>query len=903
MSEVRAWDALPAGLRAALESGTTVVTPNNRLARRLNALYDERQRAAGKAVWHAARCLPWSGWLERLWEESLAAVHDRDPPLLIGEPQAIHSWTRIVAADKPDLADISGAAALASEAWSLLHAWGGGSTSWRAWTGSEDDSAAFARWAESYANGLRRADHIDLGRLPDELLAAAPAVVEWRSAEVALAGFIETTPQQQRLLAALAGVGMQIARLPSVAATANRTEWRAVAATPRDEVIRALRWAREQAAEDPSLTIGIAIEDLAARREEVRALAEEVLCPALQWPGREDVPRPYNLSLGTAVSEIPLVAAALDAIALAYGPLPMGRAAALLRSPYLAGGPHDWLRRGSLEARWLEQGYREVTLEDIAVGLAAIDSALAARISSVRAGDRVRGVLSPREWLDGWRRVLDIVGWPGDRPLASSEWQAKGAFEDVLAQFAALASVAPQLTRRDALQSLLAIARRQVFQPEAPEAPVQILGLLEAAGLPLDALWVAGLAAERWPPSPQPNPLLPVRWQQERAVPRSTVARELAYARTLVTQWAAGAPHVVFSYARRVDDHQRSLSALVPEAPWLDDSAMRYPSTARAQFERRPRLESIVDDYAPELAAEVVKGGAGFIEAQSDCPFRASALYRFAAEPWPAPIDGLSPLERGILIHAALAHFWREVGSHEKLVNASGETLAEWIDAAVRSALVTLPEARRRRLPAVVRAEEKTRIATLLNAWLNGVERTRPPFFVDEVEVLRPLVLNGLSFTLRLDRIDTLESGAAAIIDYKTGVATSPAKWFDPRPQSPQLGLYALAQHAFATAEPVRAVAYAQLKAGGINVRGLAADETLWPGLMHPAEIKRAGLADWGDVQARWRDSLTNLAVEIRDGRADVSPRDPSVTCRYCGLQPFCRIGAAAADAEVDDDE
>ena len=78
---------------------------------------------------------------------------------------------------------------------------------------------------------------------------------------------------------------------------------------------------------------------------EVRALADDTLCPTLQWPGHEGEARPYNLSLGTALDEVPLVAAALDVIALANAPLPMARAAALIRSPHVAGDTDDWLRR------------------------------------------------------------------------------------------------------------------------------------------------------------------------------------------------------------------------------------------------------------------------------------------------------------------------------------------------------------------------------------------------------------------------------------------------------------------------------------------------------------------------------------------------------------------------------
>ena len=51
--------------------------------------------------------------------------------------------------------------------------------------------------------------------------------------------------------------------------------------------------------------------------------------------------------------------------------------------------------------------------------------------------------------------------------------------------------------------------------------------------VPPVALDRAGLSADRWPPAPAPNPLLPFAWQRERNVPRSSAKRELAFAETL----------------------------------------------------------------------------------------------------------------------------------------------------------------------------------------------------------------------------------------------------------------------------------------------------------------------------------------------------------------------------------
>src|SRR3989440_5492317 len=111
-------------LLAALAAGSTVVTPNKRLARTLVATYDNAQRAAGRRTWPAARTLPWSAWLEQLWNDVLA--HDALPPItrLLRASQVRWRWRQIVAADGAALADLRGAATLAGDAWALMKAWG-----------------------------------------------------------------------------------------------------------------------------------------------------------------------------------------------------------------------------------------------------------------------------------------------------------------------------------------------------------------------------------------------------------------------------------------------------------------------------------------------------------------------------------------------------------------------------------------------------------------------------------------------------------------------------------------------------------------------------------------------------------------------------------------------------------
>lgn len=878
-----------------------VVTPNRRLARFLHREFDLAQRASGGTAWPTPSILPYPQWLQALWAEASVVDALGDSALLLSSAQAALQWRHVIDADtqRVPLLDPQGAAALAANAWGLVHQWGAGGASWRAWSHDADDAddaddpAVFARWAERYAAGLRTTRARDLALVPDALAAVAGRLAPRATV---FAGFLEAVPQQERLLTALREAGSQLRRvdpLPDVAVNASRT----MAPTPRDEIAAALTWAREHALMRPQARIGIVVENLGQRRDEVVALAEDLLCPAAILPGAT-LPRPFEISLGVGLAQIPLVGAALDLIALVEGPLPCGSAAALLRSPYLSGAETAWAQRARVERDWLEQGRREITLAEAIAALARSSPELAARWRAARDAWRRTRRSSPREWVDAWRAWLLATGWPGSRTLDSGEYQAREACERLLGEFASLGAVAPRLAPAAALTALRALAGATLFQPEGSGASIQILGVLEGAGLAFDALWVAGLTADRWPAAPTPNPLLPLAWQRERNVPHASARQEREYAEALTESFARAAPEVVFSSAANVDDHALSPSALILRHP--EQPASVRPRFWAREIARGAALESSVDERAPRLpAGSRAPGGVRLVATQSDCPFQAVVRHRLGAEPWPLPFAGLSPQEHGSIAHAALAAFWSKVGSHKALIALDERAVVEEIAAAVVVALAVLPAPRWRGLPALLREGEQQRVSRLLRAWL-AIERTRSPFGVHAIESQTSLRLAGLEFKLRRDRVDVLADGGLAILDYKTGKVERPRHWFDRRPRAAQLGLYTLAQRAATPGLAVRAVVYAELRAEGAAAVGIAADDGAWPGLGLASEVGPG--KTWSELEAWWCTHLEALVEEVATGHASVTPRARPSPCRHCGLQAVCRIesvrGFEASESE-----
>lgn len=890
----------PYDLDTALAEGVTVVTPNKRLARMLAARHDAAMARAGRRTWEAARVLPWQSWLDTLWLDAVAAHAVGEPPIA---PQAAALlWDRIVAQDS-ELLDPRGAAERAADAWATFHAWRRPGESMEPWAraGIGDDASTFARWGREYARLLADRGLADADTAADRLAAAATQVAAWRDRRVVLAGFLETTPQQARLLEALRDAGLRYDEVGLPLPRAGRCV-RTHAATPEVELATALTAARARVERDSAARVGIVIADLDERRADVLAMAEDLLCPALAQRCAADAPRPYSVSFGTPLADVALVACALTLVEWARAPMPLADAAAALRCAYLPGSETRWMLRAGIETAWRKAGTRDV---DFAAAVAALarrpDEPLAARWQSAAPPPATRQ--SPAAWANAWRLWLAALGWPGDRPLGSGAWQARDAFLHVLGDFAALSPVAPQLRADEAVAALRAAARRTLFQPEGPPARIQVLGLLEAAGLDFDALWIAGLGAAQWPPPASPKALLPLGWQRDRGVPRSDGMRSLAYARSLTAAFAQAADDVVASHALRVDGQDRVVSALV--AAWPEVPAPEALRSRAAQMELvRPPLAWLPDAIAPALpVGAAVRGGVDVVESQSTCPFQAFARHRLAARGGEEATPGLSPQERGVLLHRTLAEFWRDVRDHATLVTLDDTALRARIDRAVAKALARHAP-RLAALPPPVARAESGRLASTLRAWLVSVERERAPFTVLLTEAPAQLALGGLVLGFQVDRVDALADGGVAIIDYKSGRAPAPGKWFAERPSGTQVGLYALAQQAAAPERPVVAAAYATLKAGSVQATGLAAAADLIPGV-RTLPAKNIPLASWDEVAPAWSLRYGALAGDFANGHAEVAPRD-NAACRWCELSPLCRIQRvddAAADGEGGDDE
>src|SRR6185312_3955499 len=240
-------------LLAALADGAIAVTPNRRLARRLHAEFDAVLGASGRGAWPTPTILPYQTWIASLWDAVLARAPAGEDRALISPAQSIGLWQRVIEDSGATLADTRGAAALALDAWALVHAWGVGGPSWRSWAGRDDeqDPSLFAAWADAYLARQRRLGVIDVAQAPDAIAAHA-ALISAGMPPLWFAGFFERAPVQQRLWSALASSGLALHEVDSLPGQETRVT-RTIAATPRDEMAAALGWSRARVLAQPGV--------------------------------------------------------------------------------------------------------------------------------------------------------------------------------------------------------------------------------------------------------------------------------------------------------------------------------------------------------------------------------------------------------------------------------------------------------------------------------------------------------------------------------------------------------------------------------------------------------------------------------------------------------------------------
>ena len=847
----------------------------------------------GLEVWRTPDVVTWSGLVERLFtlERQAGRVEGRWLP----DSAARLVWEQLAERD-PATAGLVSPGLLgrsAYESWRRMHAYQIPPDVIVA--GDTPETAAFARWADQYTAWLDRHQWVDESR------AVARFSPDASGTALEFVGFDALTPAQQSYLQRLERSGAVVTHPP-----AGQADGSVIWVEYVDRIAEydaAARWAAQRLERRPEDRLAIVVPGLAAARDTVRRVIERVLVPAATLAGG---PAPesqgYELAAARALSERPLPAAALEVVDAFARTADLTVASRLLRSSFLSGSATEADARARLDARIRRGEGPDLGLSRLA--RLAADHHCPVFAQALRAGlglvqDWPRRAL-PSRWSRLWFELLHAMGWPGSE-LDSAEHQARQRWAQLTAEFGACDDYVGAVSAAEAASLLRDMAQGTLFEPEELRAPLIIIDPATCAGMSFDALWVCGLDGAQWPMPAWPDPFLPREWQVRRRIPGTTAEVAAENARRLLERLCRSAGEVILSVPQFDDDAPLLPSELLGriqrgETP----ESWRAPVAARLAFDTRPELESLSDAVMPPLGpVESARGGARLLEVQSSCPFRAQAEFRLGARALEEPEIGVAASERGDLVHNVLARIWRELRDQRTLSGLPPDDLL----ATIRSAIAAETSVAQRDAEGVMRY-----LLDIENEWLEArvaellaVDRERPQFTVQGVEEERSISIGGMTLALRIDRVDRLDDGSIAVIDYKTGADAEPDAWLGERPRLPQLPLYAEALGM----DRVSAVAFGRVRTGDTGYCGLARDSAVFPGLKSPSgRAWPREYSSWQELLQAWRRRLATLAVEHVQGDSRLAP-DPPRACKYCHLAALCRIGetrpGAAAEVAGDD--
>jgi probable DNA repair protein len=501
----------------------------------------------------------------------------------------------------------------------------------------------------------------------------------------------------------------------------------------------------------------------------------------------------------------------------------------------------------------------------------------------------------PSRWSRHWSQLLGAVGWPGE-DLDSDEHQARQRWLQLVAEFGACDDYAGTISAAEAAALLRDMARNALFEPQELRAALTIIDPETCAGMDFDGLWVCGLDASQWPAAASPDPFLPREWQARQGVPGATAEGAAAAAQRMLERLCGSADEVMLSNPQFDEDAPLLPSVFVAELP-VSASPATWPglALAAATFAARPHLERLLDGAMPPITEqEASRGGAKLLELQAACPFRAQAELRLGARALEEPEPGIAASDRGDLVHAVLARLWGEIRDQRNLCAMSPADLLALVRSAIAAETVIAQRAAQgvmRHLRGIEAGWLEARVIELLQQ-----DRSRAPFTVESLEQDHRIATGGLDLTLRIDRVDRLQDGSLAVIDYKTGGDAETDAWLGERPRLPQLPLYAEA----VGRGRVAALAFGRVRAGETGYVGLAREAGTMPGLKDPSMRTWPGeYASWNELQAAWERRLRSLAEEYAQGDARLAP-DPSHACKYCHLAGLCRIGESGLGAHAE---
>ena len=835
-----------APFRDAIEKNQLILTANQRLAAQIQQAWG-RYISAKNQVWKTPRVMSLEHWLSFCWNELVDQNHDLvNGYAQIGRLQNIFYWEQAIA--KQDDGLDQSFATMANDCFELCQRWNIEADQ------IDDQSTAvnkFKRWAKTYQSIL---DKKQLLTSPSTWSKVAEGFAQHglnTENSIYLYGFQSIPPLQQRVLEAATS---DIIPIEVMGESASISKYECP--EPKVELEIAAKWAAQQLLNDPNQRIGLIIPDLNNRVSETARLINEALAA-------NNCSTAVNISAGVKLSETPLLQSALSLLEMTEYKLPMAHWLGIVNSSYWHFNHLPIQFKVDCELQLRETKKYDLSLDKFT-------QIIRAQQSKLDDPDSIQPQLQPlydtqqlirqtakakktfAQWAEFFKQFTAQLGWPGLKQPNSLQYQQIQYWEKLLGFFSELDNLAIEISHSRALSYLQKLANEHLFHPQTGDAPLQVLGLLEAVGLQFDQLWITGMHSDNFPASGSINPVLSASYQRQHKMPFSVPEKELNIAKNLLSNFAINSNQLFVSYPITDGKTPLEQSPLICHYEQQNLHTIVGDMALHNWLDQPYSCDINIDAGHPYSAPkEPIRGGSSILKNQSTCPFNAFAIHRLWAKEFEQPAIGLEAIDRGSIVHEILYRLWNQWQSSKVFLALNEQQLNDQLSTTIDTVLIEQATKNPILLGDNFKQLEKQRLCKLIHQWLE-IERQRPPFEVKETEQKKQLSLGELSISLIMDRLDTVED-ETLVIDYKTGSVKSDV-WLGDRPEDPQLPLYILASNP----QP-QGCAFASLKG----------NEQKFIGISNNHIIKGIKVADNWDLQLQdWQQSIDNLAQEFIQGKA-----------------------------------
>ena len=873
----------------ACQNNELILTPNQRLRSKALHAWGVYQQALKHKVWCQPRIYTLEQWLQHCWQQLQHQVSQYSAILIASADQERVLWEKITAdcgLMRPEVLAKAAANGLTSlEKWQLT-------PNHLSAHSSDEGIALYIQWCQRFKTLLKKHGMISRTHSYHLIGEAFSHGTLSQEAIIHLLAFDDIPPllhcQLNKASTQLTHVNLHDYQPQSI----NKVHCR----DTKTEMNAAAEWAKQQLTQSISqqnpVRIGIIVPNLGQCRHAIeRALINSFEGHSLLG----DTPRytlPFNISAGTPLGDTPLISDALQLLKLHQHKWPIDQLCQLLFSPFWGQLSQENDQRYSL-ATWLQaQGLFEIHLSEVLYQMEKCEiekdddqkQKLFKQFSALRTHQyKYKDRQAPSVWVTVFLEQLALMQWPGERQPDSHEYQQTQLWYQLLERFAGLDSTLGNIYCTEALDQLQRMSNHEPFQAQVPDSPIQVLGMLEGAGLHFTHCWVMGLHQHNWPPAPAPNPLLPLKLQREHNMPHATSLRELAFAESLSQHYRHCADHIIVSYPQYDPDNEQALQAsvLIDTIPEMETSTRSHLLDHQSDFDRyllaqrqNQSFEWVNCAQGPAVTQQDLNengelpGGTGILKAQATNPFDAFARYRLKAAIPTTAVIGFSPMEKGNILHQSMATLWQQLKTQKTLLDTDTLILDDMVNSAVEHEIQGCRRGKRHHLGDYLCQIEKERQVALILRWLE-FEKKRPYFTVKAIEESCNIQLHGTTIKLRIDRVDQLADGSYLILDYKTGNSTT-GDWQGQRPRDPQLPLYLIAAHH----EPACGIAFAQINIRKQTLIGLHNGK--YPGqTLSPIGDNRYDLPkDWQTVKIHWQQVVETLLHDFLSGYCTVDYRD-----------------------------